>query len=276
MTRASLKKIIIKLKLAPIMHSVMTSLLRTCCKMADSDSSQAGKIASSDVLSTPVTGVSLPGGSRDGRVPNRTCQVDEMEQCVPLQAKRLRQERSPGGDNWAPRGGNAVVGFDDVSLGQFSDDEDMHRGAGSISETPPSGEMPILQDSTLPQDLPTRKTMTSKDIQLADRTMFDPMRLLSEAQEGMLQYEQRQFLVKYFYDPQFLPVVLEQLEDEHSISDSMKRAVGRPLDPEILDMMKPPNNTRAKELDKGFLSASHRLGIALGPLLQLWSLGREA
>ena len=106
--------------------------------------------------------------------------------------------------------------------------------------------------------------------------MFDPMRLLSEAQEGMLQYEQRQFFAKYFYDPQFLPVVLEQLEDEHSISDSMKRAVGRPLDPEILDMMKPPNNTRAKELDKGFLSASHRLGIALGPLLQLWSLGREA
>ena len=41
-------------------------------------------------------------------------------------------------------------------------------------------------------------------------------------------------------------------------------------------MMKPPNNTRAKDLDKGFLSASHRLGVALGPLLQLWSLGREA
>ena len=221
----------------------------------------------------------MPGGNISGRVPSfvrlRAAEDDQISP-EPKRSKTTWSIQDGAGRpaSFATPGGSAnhgLVGFDEVSEIDESDFDDWDGPSGqSVRPNLPSG------SGMFPPHIPSQTTMSGSNIALSDESMFDPMRLIEEAQEGMIEVEQREFLSKYFYDPQFLPKVLEDIEAEHPIPDILRRAVGRPLDNEILDMMQSPHNTRAKDLDKGFLSASHRLGVALGPLLELWSVGREA
>ena len=96
--------------------------------MADTASANSSKNTSADVNSATEGCDTMPGGNQEGRVSKQKRQWDDMECFSASQAKRSCQDGFQVSDNWAPRGGKTILGFGDVSSGNFLEDEELDRG----------------------------------------------------------------------------------------------------------------------------------------------------
>ena len=117
----------------------------------------------------------------------------------------------------------------------------------------------------------TRSSASRRNIAL--QGFYDP---LAKAQDtNGLDEGQWAFLTKFLADPGYIPEALASIEEDCPAPEEVKTWLDRPIDPDILDIMRKSSLAWTKNTDGAFRSVSARLTVALGPLLAAWSDIRE-
>ena len=109
---------------------------------------------------------------------------------------------------------------------------------------------------------------------LQDPTFFDPLVDLEDT--DWLEPGQWEFLRKYFMEPGFQKKLLGLLEEECPVPEDIVSSMQRPIDNEIAELIPKSVWEWAKDTDTNLLQIAARLGVSLGPILQLWSEMRAA
>lgn len=219
--------------------------------------------ASSDAKA-PGTNKRAQNSDQHGLADRHHGGADEPRGSPIASASSTQHQKDWGGYQIPKRPRYAVVqGFSDIS----SDEDDSYVSFGDES-SPASRSVCSDRPMAMP-NLPGSSGMSG----LSDPSFYDP---LAETPDVLLDQGQSEFLDRYFRDPAQHLGMLEKITESAPVPDAVQTAVGRKLDPEILDMLGPKVANAAKETDRGFTAIGKRMGSAMGPLTKLWTQLRHA